>query len=148
MKGRSLIAFEHDGSFKWRSPAFITLQSGPYNYGAPALADLDGDGTPEIVHGATVLNADGTIRWNREGTTGTGIGSNDFGPLSVVADLDMDGIPEVIAGKTAYRADGTLYWNASISDSFNAIGNFDNDTYPEIVAVTQGRFTYLNMMAP
>jgi len=44
--GVRLIAFEHDGTFKWRSPS----PRGIY-WGAPALADLDQDGTPEIIIG-------------------------------------------------------------------------------------------------
>ena len=44
-QGQQLLAFEHDGTFKWRS-ATLEFAVGA---GAPFLADLDGDGRQEIV---------------------------------------------------------------------------------------------------
>ncbi|MFQ5858024.1 MAG: FG-GAP-like repeat-containing protein, partial [Anaerolineae bacterium] len=129
--GDGIIAFEHDLTFKWQSPSISTIDRG-----GAAIADLDGDGTPEIVVGATVLDNDGTVRW-----TGTGgQGDNGEGPLSLVADLDQAGDPEVVAGNTAYRSDGGIYWqNTDLTDGFNAVADFDDDPFPEVVLVTQGR---------
>ena len=133
--GSRLIAFEHDGTFKWRSP-FLE----PINWGAPSIADLDGDGTPEIVMGRQVINsADGTIRWT--GTGGRG-GIGQF-PLSFVADLNMDGSPEVVAGNTAYTAAGGIHWQVALPDGHGAIGNFDDDPFPEIVLVSGGQVRLL-----
>jgi hypothetical protein len=95
-----LIAFESDGTFKWRSP---TLEA--VNWGAPAIADLDEDGNPEIVIGRQVLNSDGTLRWT--GTGGRGSQGN-VGPLSLLSDIDLDGMLEVVAGNTIYSADGMI----------------------------------------
>jgi hypothetical protein len=51
----------------------------------------------------------------------------------------MDGMSEIVAGNTAYRADGSIYWrNTSVPDGFNAIGNFDQDPFPEVVVVSSG----------
>src|SRR5262249_58414623 len=91
--------------------------------------DLDHDGSPEIVIGATVLNADGTLRWSQV--------YNSFG-FSTVADLDLDGSAEIVAG-AAYRSDGSLMWTPDGGIGFSAIGNFDDDPYPEIVAVNPGK---------
>ena len=45
-----------------------------------------------------------------------------------------------MAGRTAYRADGTVLWhNEDVTDGTNAVGNFDDDPYPEIVLVTESR---------
>ncbi|MFQ5859549.1 MAG: CARDB domain-containing protein, partial [Anaerolineae bacterium] len=48
--------------------------------------------------------------------------------------------PEVVAGNTAYRPDGSIYWqNTNLTDGLNAVGNFDDDPFPEVVLVTQGQ---------
>jgi uncharacterized repeat protein (TIGR01451 family) len=136
--GDRLLAFEHDGTFKWRSGVI----PGVINWGGPALADLDRDGVPEIVVGATVLDHDGTRRWI--GAAGRGDNTN-LGPLSLVADLDLSGDPEVVAGNTAYRSNGTVLWQrTTLGDGFNAVGNFDADPFPEIVLVTNGSLYLLN----
>jgi hypothetical protein len=128
--GGGVIVFGHDGSFKWQSP----VPANNVNSGALAVADLDGDGVPEIIFGNTVLNANGTLRWQ---------GAGPVGVMSIVADLDLDGIPEVIAGGTAYRNNGQLYWQnnnlGGIGGQYVAIGNFDADPFPEIVIVNDGR---------
>ncbi len=127
--GMRLVAFEDDGSFKWRSPVLE-----PINWGAPALADLDADGTPEIVIGRQALNSDGTLRWT--GTAGLGSQGN-VGPLSLVSDVDLDGRPDIIAGNTIYDANGVPR-TAILPDGHNAVANFDADNRAEIVLVSGG----------
>ncbi|MFC2174175.1 FG-GAP-like repeat-containing protein, partial [Acidobacteriota bacterium] len=127
--GAALLAFEHDGSYKWRSPALEAI-----NWGAPSIADLDGDGTPEIVVGRQVLNNDGSVRWT--GTAGSG--SQGSGPLSFVSDIDLDGRPEIVAGNTAYGPFGAVEWQAAVPDGTTAAGNFDDDFYAEIALVSGG----------
>ena len=114
-----IICFENDGTFKWVSSGYSPGRTGI------AVADLDQDGTPEIVSGRVALNNDGTVRWT--GTSGSSY-------LSAVADLDLDGLPEVVTGSTAYRYNGSIFWTSSHSGK-PAIGNFDDDPYPEIVVV-------------
>ncbi|MHB8954831.1 MAG: putative Ig domain-containing protein [Pirellulaceae bacterium] len=130
-----LSAFENDGRFKWSSPAVW----GGNAYGAPSITELNADNEPEIVIGATVLNSDGSIRWQGDAVGGQGRGANSsYGLFSAVADLDLDGSPEVVAGKSAYGAQGSLLWNSLIPDGFPAIGNFDGDAFPEIAVVASG----------
>ena len=125
-----LIAFENDGTFKWRTDTLEWI-----DWGAPALADLDGNGVPEIVVGRQVLDNKGALLW-----TGTeGRGDSYWGPLSLVADLNLDGKPEVVAGNTAYSPDGSTLWHTSdLPDGFNAVANFDNDPFAEVVLVSGG----------
>jgi hypothetical protein len=130
-----LIAFEHDGTFKWESAPIESI-----GWGGPALADLDGDGLPEIIVGRQALDRNGSLLWT--GTGGRGLVSTaglDLGRLSLVADLDMDGRPEVVAGNTAYRATGAIFWQAPVPDGLNAVGNFDADPFPEVVLVSNGQ---------
>ncbi|MCP4079863.1 MAG: PASTA domain-containing protein, partial [Planctomycetaceae bacterium] len=122
---RHLLAFENDGTFKWRSD----ILPSHYSFYDITLADIDEDGTPEILYASTVLNNEGKIKW-------TGKGSHGRGP-STVANLDLEGTPEIIAGNTAYRSDGTIYWqNTAAPNGFTAVGNFDDDPYPEIIIVS------------
>lgn len=128
--GTRLIAFEHNGTFKWRS---ITLES--INWGAPSLADIDQDGFPEIIIGRQVLDSEGNLLWT--GTGGRGSQSN-VGPLSLVSDIDLDGIPEIVAGNTVYDNAGNIEVQAPLPDGSPAVGNFDDDDYAEIVLVSNG----------
>jgi len=131
-----LLAFNRDGTLRWRSAILEHIgQNGA------SLADMDGDGQPEIVVGRQVLNDDGTLRWT--GTAGYG-GSQWPGhlastfALSVVADIDLDGSPEVVSGNTVYRANGDIKWQIATDDGYAAVGNFDTDPYAEIVFVSLG----------
>lgn len=126
-----LLAFENDGTFKWESDQIETV-----NWGAPSIADIDQDGTPEIVIGRQALNNDGTLRWTGTGGIGAVVVSS---PISVVADVDADGSPNVVAGNTVYAADGTIaYENTMLPDGLNAVANFDADPQAEIVLVSGG----------
>ena len=123
-----IIAFEHDGTFKWCSEAAETPM---HRITQMALADLDGDGTTEIVAGAMVFNADGSIRWEQPV-------ENHEALISVVADLDVDGSPEIVTGNRAFRADGTILWDRPDLNTFRVfpgIADFDLDGWPEVVNV-------------
>ncbi len=140
-----LLAFEHDGTLKWTS-APIPMPAGAYGViagGAPSIADLNGDGAPEVIIGSVVLSgADGTLVWaGNQGRADKALIDNYFsGPLSVVADLDLDGRPEVVTGSTVYRNDGQIFWNKSLAeDGYPAVGNFDADPFPEVVVTAKGR---------
>jgi len=129
--GDRLFVFEADGSLKWESVPVSGLVSA-----AITVADLEGDGTPDILAGATVFNADGSLKW--QGAAGQG--NNLDAPLALVADVMAgDGTAEVIAGNTVYAADGTIIWErADLGDGWNALLDRDGDGNPEIVLVTGG----------
>lgn len=137
--GGGLIAFENDGTRKWS----IDLPTG-WNIGGPSIADIDGDGSPEIVLGNRVVSNTGTIRWT--GTGGFSIGgSHPNGSLSIVANIDNVGSPEVIVGASVYDSSGQLRWvNSAVGDGFTAVGNFDADATAEIVVVGNGRVHLLD----
>jgi hypothetical protein len=161
IQNNGTVAFRRtadDGStweVMWQNTAY--LRTGRYNGSgaAPALADLNADGRPEVIVGNVVLDGlDGSLVWDGNVTVraGAGVGNNAFlGPTSTVADLDLDGIPEVIAGNTAYDGPtGAERWTytyttsnsacgGSVScDGYNAIGDFDDDPEAEVVIVRRG----------
>ncbi|MCX7749285.1 MAG: S-layer homology domain-containing protein [Clostridia bacterium] len=128
--GKRLIAFGNDGSFKWRSPDLENIY-----WGAPSLADLDGNGTVEIIMGRHVLDHNGNILW----TGSAGSGYSSVGAITFAADIDTDGSLEVICGNTVYKKNGEILWqNTSVLDGFNAAGNFDGDGFAELVLVHGG----------
>lgn len=99
--------------------------AGPYcqtgSYSSPAVADLDGDGQPEVIWGAydvVALNgATGSLKWRAQN-------SSRVWPGIVVADLTSDGTPEVIVGRgsdklTVYNRLGSVIW---LRNPFGGIG--------------------------
>ncbi|MFP4598536.1 MAG: FG-GAP repeat domain-containing protein, partial [Persicimonas sp.] len=117
---------------------------------APAIADLDGDGSAEVVLGLSVVDANGDI-WGgiNEGAAGGHDGSR---VISVVADLDGevddDGNRdlELVAGNRALASDGSVLWDVSdtVDDGYPAVGDFDGDSVPEVVTVSSGEVYVLN----
>ncbi|MFK7985255.1 MAG: FG-GAP-like repeat-containing protein [Sandaracinaceae bacterium] len=145
-----IYAFDDDGTVLWRS--FDTDGTTPFSTsvsnGAPTIADLDRDGSPEIIFGALVLNAAGVVQWTRDEGAREGTNSTYFGGISAVADIDMDGEPEIVSGRHAYEADGTDAWPRSpvttVPDGYPAIAQFDDDPQPEVVLVAVGNVYLLD----
>jgi hypothetical protein len=115
--------------------------------GGLAIADMDGDGFPEIAFGNTVFKTTGgaiTLAWS--GTGGLGGGGVNVA-LSTFVDLDgaADNHLELLAGNTAYKADGTVLWNrADLPDGFPGVGDFNLDGKPEVALVSNGKLWILD----
>lgn len=117
------------------------------------LADVDGDGRPEIVaagsDNTSVLDVDAesgalSQRW----TDAAGCARND--PWNyctpVVVDVDVDGSLEVVRGHRIVNAATGRLESASSRhpQGFVAVANFDDDPQGEIVVVSRGTLTILN----
>jgi hypothetical protein len=136
--GPGVVCFENTGAFKFRTslPAAI-----PYYCGGPSLADLDGDGTVEIIKDNYVFSNTGALKW----VGSDGAGGAYCGAVSFAADIDQDGDQEVINGRTVYRHDGSILCrNTSIGHGLSGVGNFDADPYGEIVVVWSGNVSLLD----
>ncbi len=106
--------------------------------GGLSIADMNGDGFPEIAYGRTVFSTkNGTITLAWTGTAGQG-GQADYEAISTLVDLDnnANGNLELLAGNTAYKSDGTILWQRSdLPDGFPAVGDFNGDSKPDVVLV-------------
>ncbi len=97
------------------------------------FADLDGDGTLELVAGRTAYEPDGTVLWQQDGIA-------DGFPA--VADFDGDGAPEVVVVQNGMLwilagADGSIRWGpltlgGTGSGGPPTVADFDGDGRPEI----------------
>lgn len=155
-----LYAFEHDGHIKWISEplgerlfpvgAISPTAEGLMSEAAITLADLDGDGTPEILvapGAATTVNVRVQVwdnhgrKLNRYAEPGTSMGSET---RTTVVDLDLDGDAEIVVGNVAWSHDGELLWarkdnfTSFAATAFPIVANLDDDPYPELVRTRGG----------
>ena len=108
-------AYHHDGA-----PYYLTELKAGY----PQVADLDGDGRPEIVlttvNGVSLLEHDGTIVYQDLRPTGDPPGGTNWHRPATIHDFDGDGEPEFAVSSannyTVYESDATIVWQAPISD--------------------------------
>lgn len=117
----SVVCVTPWGNLLWASGAH------PNICGAPAIADLDGDGSAEVVYGSEVFDAKGNL-----------VGASPLGTLTtayytVPADVNGDGKLEIVAGNHVFNADGGVLWSNGDYDAFPAVADFDADGQPEIV---------------
>jgi hypothetical protein len=132
-----VVAWDALGNELWQSERF---SKDDFDYATGVtLADMDRDGSPEIVAGRVILHADGSTRG--VGQFGRGSWGNVFGvseaSLSAVTDLDLDGIDEVVTGNAVYAPDGKALWHdPGQHDGMIAIANLDDDPMGEFIAAS------------
>ena len=131
---KGLMVFEHDGKVKWTQSSgslggIISSKFHPY----PAIADLNGDGSPEIIVGGVVVSASGKVLFDK----GL-LGKNSSSVISTAADLDEDGKLELVGGNAAYDHTGKLVWKSAAPDGFAAVADMDHDGWADVINVSGG----------
>ncbi len=145
------VVLNHDGTvaagYKRIQPLVPPLTDVTYWAGAPSIADLDGDGSPEILVSTHLelyaLRANLSPLWRRATT--------EFSELSVATafDLDGDGAAEVLGldHESLFILDGrngqTLYSQANTSKTAcegPVVADLDNDGRAEILVPSNRSF--------
>ncbi len=125
-----VMAVEHTGEIKWVVNTIASDASG-----GPAIANVDGQGLPEILVGNALLNANGEVICQ-------------LGPRVITptfADVDLDDQLELVMGSSIWEVDDAMATDGTgCTQSVtgvagrSALANLDEDPHPEIV-VTTGR---------
>jgi RHS repeat-associated protein len=134
--------FNADGTLRWRG----TLGQGDNNGEGPLaiVADLDLDGTPEVIAGNTAYRANGTLYWQNP-AVGDG--------FTAVGNFDADPNPEIVVvqGGRMWLLEhtGAIKWGPVNvpSDGIHgnnagapAVADFDGDGQPEIGVAGGSRY--------
>jgi hypothetical protein len=119
----ALVALKADGGDLWS--AAIGCQQ-------PSLADLDSDGTVEVVTEHHIV----------DGKTGT-IKQTFATPYAINTVADLDGVPplDIVAGGHATKADGGELASTGTAQSYVAVADLDKDGKPEVIAVNSSSHT-------
>jgi hypothetical protein len=130
-------AVRADGSPLWTSSVTV-----PTTYPQATVADLDGDGVPEVIaHNLVLDGATGALE------TTLSLSSGIPYTLPAAGDLDLDGQQEVIIGNTVFRSNGSAMWSAPFAGGYghwSAILDADGDPEAEVAMVGGGYFGVFN----
>ena len=128
--GGRVRAMNANGTELWLSARVSSV------YPQATVADLDADGTPEVIADNVVLDGvTGVLEFNIPVDSGIPY------RLPAVGDLDLDGQQEVILGRGVYSSTGELLWTSPIRGTYGhwaAILNADSDPEAEVAMVGAG----------
>ncbi|WP_434420977.1 FG-GAP repeat domain-containing protein [Nannocystis pusilla] len=130
-KGGEVFAVKgEDGSLLWTANQTCFM---------PAIADLEGDGSAEvIVEGAILDGATGAVKATFDPPLNTSF---------IVSDLDDDGVLDIITSSRGYHADGSVFVDTLLAaqsqfyatqdwkSPWPAVADFDLDGVPEVVVI-------------
>lgn len=115
--------------------------------GGLALADMEGDGDPEVAwRGAVYTWAGGTFtrRFDVASARGGWPNATISTSISFFTNLDADPDLELLSGRTAIDTDGSVMWQRTdLAEGFAAVADFDADGIPEVILVGGGEVSIL-----
>lgn len=118
-----ICALNHDGTMLWKGTAYT------YYYTSPTMADVDGDGLPDVIAGdsddstiAAFKGSTGAVLWASRLPNSTWLNA----PL-ISSDINSDGVMEVIVGSypniyCLSAANGTMVWTYQTPGGANVWG--------------------------
>jgi hypothetical protein len=111
-----------------------------------AVADISGDGKPDIVGGNVVYHVDGSEFWRNDGAPDGFV---------AVADMNRDSIPDVVTisggnARVLNGADGTVMFGPVAipgggSGGTPTVADFDGDGRPEFAAAGRGQYAVYDL---
>jgi hypothetical protein len=119
---QSIRAYDASGVAQWESPI-----SG--RCGGLAIADLEGDGTPDVVSESQVVEA------------GNGYVKFAYGPVAARGFVVMDvrdngeGRLEIVTGAHVYDHTGNIVADTGLAEGYVGVGDIDDDGSVEIVVI-------------
>jgi len=116
-----VIAFNGDGSVLWLSPA---QGSGVF----VSIADLDQDGTPEVLTPTAIL----------DGKTGAIESMLPGDYVNTAADIDGDGQLDIVHARGAYNSGGGLIATTGLEGIWSAVADLDGDGKAEVATIANG----------
>ncbi|MBN2693904.1 VCBS repeat-containing protein [bacterium] len=140
---KRVVAFDRNGNLKWETQEDMP-RTAP---GAPAIADLDHDGKPEIIVGNYIFNGDnGSKKCNSTDILGSYGNNSDYPTnahkryITVVEDINNDGVMDIVTGNLIISGrDCSRIWaREDRKDGYTAIADLNWDGNPEIVVVSNG----------
>ncbi len=137
--GGGLYVFENDGTLLWDIPGGCRNTGGSDRWSYPAVADLEGDGTIEIITDYTIIS-EGIVRCEAAVGPASGIS-----PAAVPVDIDGDGDLEIVTGRRAMDENCNILWDvaAITQEGHPSVADLDLDGLPEVV-VASGQLHILN----
>jgi len=113
------------GHAAYHADGTLYYLNGGIQPGYPQIADLDGDGLPEVlvtnVNGISVLEHDGQTKYSDLRPTGVPVGFTEWLRPATIHDFDGDGEAEFAMSSadwyTVYEADASIVWSSPVDDS-------------------------------
>lgn len=133
---RRPVVVSADGEIEWTAAVSLTRESDAQSYPAPMVADLWGDGSPEVIADVYILDGS-TGALQAELTRDKDIPYS----LPTIGDIDLDGVQEIILANQCFEPDGSVSWSSDISGGYghwSAIVNVDEDLAGEVVMIGAG----------
>lgn len=159
LRGR-LICYNMDNSVRWISDQKVSSFNNKIG-GAPALADFNQDGIPEVYLSNKIFNSESGVMLADGGNNGIGTQLNPLKPVSIAGHLDNDTTDlELAAGYTIYKVEITnttgmtgnrmvpynIRVDNSYRDGYTILADIDQDDKLEVIVYSQKTNIYNSLL--